>query len=366
MQNPGTIAYGRILASSKPHDVRGHVVTYAMPTAPIQMPVGLATPQSRARSLQQPSAQTNVSKANVTSVVQAPAAPPASVAPVTMAVSASPYLVAPVKPTVPARASTPRRQGRQAVVDETPRRNKEASPQLGVSPLRSVATPCRVQLDTPRRDQKSTPRSSPCRTPPVPRTAPSPVDAITGTAVGAVSSTGGSSSSNAPKVLAPRGVSVQRGAGSQRAPTVPPKPAPAPVMRFSTYPCQTSNVKPKSVPSSPLIQTREDDSGSLTAFDKLYDEDWWYWHLEDRRRGGAPPDAFLRDEGPEICLSAKDDEERLCFNDDMIFTPRKGNGCIRVPPSGLASADLAAGGVREPALLDKPGFPGILPGDLHV
>jgi hypothetical protein len=123
-------------------------------------------------------------------------------------------------------------------------------------------------------------------------------------------------------------------------------------MRFSTYPGHPSKETSKAKQSDPPIRTKEDEPKSEakqsdpTAFDRLYDEDWWYWHLEDRRRGGAPPDAFIRCDEPEI-LTGRDKEGRKLRSDDTDFTPRKGSARIRVPATGFAGADIAAGGVRQ-------------------
>jgi len=38
-----------------------------------------------------------------------------------------------------------------------------------------------------------------------------------------------------------------------------------------------------------------DDASAADLHLKLYDEDWWYQHLEERRRGGAPPDCMVLD-----------------------------------------------------------------------
>jgi len=40
----------------------------------------------------------------------------------------------------------------------------------------------------------------------------------------------------------------------------------------------------------------QDDLATHSSFgegERLYDEDWWYWHLEERRHGGAPPDSMF-------------------------------------------------------------------------
>jgi hypothetical protein len=99
----------------------------------------------------------------------------------------------------------------------------------------------------------------------------------------------------------------------------------------------------------------------VVEFEKLYDEEWWYWHLEDRRRGGAPPDAFLRGDELENGQSSKDAEgssvptsrgKKLC-DEIVLKTPLKGSssshgsGRFRVPATGLAAPDMAAGGTRH-------------------
>jgi hypothetical protein len=89
---------------------------------------------------------------------------------------------------------------------------------------------------------------------------------------------------------------------------------------------------------------------SFTAFDKLYDEDWWYRHLEDRRQGGAPPDGFVAGDEPEICLSARQHEgltqDRFAVSDETQLVPQQRSGRIRLPAKGLVGADIALGGVR--------------------
>lgn len=46
----------------------------------------------------------------------------------------------------------------------------------------------------------------------------------------------------------------------------------------------------KSVCSSPYSAL---DSSMVPDCEKLLNEEWWFQHLEDRRRGGAPPDTFV-------------------------------------------------------------------------
>jgi hypothetical protein len=106
---------------------------------------------------------------------------------------------------------------------------------------------------------------------------------------------------------------------------------------------------------SPSNKTREEKSEFFTAFDTLYDEDWWYYHLEERRRGGAPPDAFIRSDEPEVLVKGREKSGRPMGSVDTHSTPRKGSGRIRVPATGFAGADIAAGGARylEANLEDK-------------
>mmetsp|Transcript_42292 Transcript_42292/g.106589 ORF Transcript_42292/g.106589 Transcript_42292/m.106589 type:complete len:344 (-) Transcript_42292:55-1086(-) len=41
------------------------------------------------------------------------------------------------------------------------------------------------------------------------------------------------------------------------------------------------------------VLTSSCSTAGLRCEDKLFDEEWWYRHLEDRRQGGAPPDQFF-------------------------------------------------------------------------
>jgi len=295
MHGQGVATYGRVLPSAQPYDVRNHMVMYSL-----RMHQGVG-----------------------------------------------------------ARATTPRRQARPAspmlvtANDDTRRHFKElsvASPRLGARPLRSVATPCRVQNDTPPRDVTSSSRASgsPCRTPPTPRSltpsrvgtcspiARGPINAIIAPVAGAVSSTCGSCPTAVPKAS-------------------PPKPVAVPDMRFSSSPCQAFRIT-QSAQNTPSSKTREENSvseashRSFTAFDKLYDEDWWYRHLEDRRQGGAPPDGVVAGDEPEICLSARQHEgltqDRFAVSDETQLVPQQRSGRIRLPAKGLVGADVALGGVR--------------------
>lgn len=81
-----------------------------------------------------------------------------------------------------------------------------------------------------------------------------------------------------------------------------------------------------------------------TEFEKLYDEDWWYWHLEDRRLGGAPPDNFVTGDGVENIPVAVDLEGPAPQKD--YIGSAKPSERFRVTTDGLAAPDLAAGGVR--------------------
>lgn len=282
---------------------------------------------------------------------------------------------------------------------------------------RGVATPCRVQPPSARCGaMASTPRGGPCRSPPTPRRnavpgrsetpcrggawspghggassslAPVAVTAgsaraplggsarapLGGTGSNSVRAPPGGSSAVASRLVAPpRGVTVHRGTGSQHAPVAT---VPAFVSNAAAPAAEAPQRSSSTSPPPEELGCRS----PLGEHEKLYDEDWWYWHLEDRRRGGAPPDAFIT--GDESTPSLAD--ESLSSRDTVARhghdakdakdpngvrspahavgtpvegsqkggTPHKGGaskessgGRLRVPATGLAGADMAAGGSR--------------------
>lgn len=91
--------------------------------------------------------------------------------------------------------------------------------------------------------------------------------------------------------------------------------------------------------SSPSAPPREVSTSPL-LFEKLLDEDWWYWHLEDRRRGGAPPDQFVLEQRARVEVNhrkvSKDLRSGVATLTEQGCTGATGSGRIGVPSAGLA------------------------------
>lgn len=100
-----------------------------------------------------------------------------------------------------------------------------------------------------------------------------------------------------------------------RAATPTPTPLPAPNDPMCIH--------SRSDPCDSFLTSREDSRSPLREDEKLYDEDWWFRHLEERRQGGAPPDSMISGR-PEALK------------------------CIEETDTGfyMAAPDVAAGGVR--------------------
>jgi len=95
----------------------------------------------------------------------------------------------------------------------------------------------------------------------------------------------------------------------------------------------------RSDPCDSFLTSREDSRSPLREHEKLYDEEWWYCHLEERRQGGAPPDAMIAGSySPRGRHVESIPEEYKCKEEEDVG--------LQSPYTGsMAAPDEAAGGV---------------------
>lgn len=360
--NAPTFGYGRIVAAPQPRTV------YAVPQWPLASQ-GPQSPRSAYPQLseQQPSNQamsamggSSFSSGHSSGYNAAPPPYWAAATPIERQVTAP--------GSTAVRGMTPRRATRNVSPGPATRLTADDVAVLGkldpwaneassaAATTRAVATPCRVQpptsstprAQTPRRgNAPPTPRGGPCRSPMTPRGggaaqrsvtpcrggawSPPPGGAVASSAVAPLGASISGTPNTVPCIAGPpNSVAFHCTAGSGQVPVGPAVPVAA---------------IPEATRGSPRRSaSREDSRSPPCEFQKLYDEDWWYRHLEERRRGGAPPDSFISGDGQESVPVPPMKADWEGFAPQM---PSQGSGrtaMIGAPGIQIAAPDVAAGG----------------------